>query len=393
MKIMLVHNFYQHPGGEDRVFAQERRLLESHGHDVVTYQRSNSEELGRSALQKLGLPMKLYWAADSYRCVQALLGKETPQVVHVHNTFFQISPAIFSACYEAGIPVIQTLHNFRLLCPAATYFRNGQICEQCRESGLWQGVWHACYRESRAATAAVAIMLAMHRRARTWIDKVTLHIVLTQFSRRKFTEGGLPAEKIAVKPNFISPDPGAKKEPGDGAVFVGRFWPEKGVATLLRAWQHLRVPISLRILGDGPLRGKLEQMAYDWGLSNVTFLGHVDNDVSQAAIKNARMLIFPSENYENFPVTIIEAMACGTPVVCSRLGVMQEIVTDRVTGLHFTPGDEADLADKLTWAWGHPDEVEAMGRAARREYEQKYTAETNYAALMSIYQQAISASR
>jgi glycosyltransferase involved in cell wall biosynthesis len=236
----------------------------------------------------------------------------------------------------------------------------------------------------------VAFMLAMHRKARTWIEKVTLHIALTQFSRGKFAEGGLPVEKIVVKPNFVAPDPRPKKHIGDGAVFVGRFWPEKGIATLLRAWRQFRAPIPLRILGDGPLRGELERLASDLNLSNVTFMGHVGNDVTQAAIKNARVLVLPSENYENFPVTIVEALSCGTPVVCSRLGAMQEIVADKVTGLHFSFGNPEDLAEKVAWAWDHSGEIRDMGRAARLEYEQKYTAENNYATLMSIYQQALS---
>ncbi len=240
------------------------------------------------------------------------------------------------------------------------------------------------------ATAAVALMLAAHRKAGTWTKRVTLHIALTQFSRSKFTEGGLPAEKITVKPNFIAPDPGAKSDLGEGAVFVGRFWPEKGVATLLHAWGKLGTRIPLRILGDGPLRPELERLAADLNLSNVSFMGQVGSDVAQAAIKSARVLIFPSENYENFPMTILESMSCGTPVVCSRLGSMQEIVADKVTGLHFSPGNSEDLAEKVAWAWDHCAEIKDMGRAARLEYEQKYTAENNYATLMSIYQQAIS---
>jgi glycosyltransferase involved in cell wall biosynthesis len=390
LKIVLVHNYYQRPGGEDRVYAQERELLESHGHEVLTYQRNNSEALGLSPLKKMGLPGKIVWADDSYQQIKQLLRHEKPHLVHVHNTFFQISPAIFAACQEAGVSVVQTLHNFRLLCPAATFFRDGKVCERCREDGLWQSMRHGCYRESRGATAAVALMLAVHRKARTWIDKVTLHIALTQFSRYKFAEGGLPAEKIVVKPNFVAPDPGAKENIGEGAVFVGRFSSEKGLATLLRAWRKLRVPIPLRILGDGPLRGDLERLASSLNLSNVTFMGHVGNDVTQAAIKNARVLVLPSENFENFPVTIVEALSCGTPVVCSRLGAMQEIVAEKVTGLLFSPGNPEDLAEKVAWVWDHPGETKDMGRAARREYEQKYTAESNYSTLMSIYQQALS---
>jgi glycosyltransferase involved in cell wall biosynthesis len=391
MKIILVHNHYQLPGGEDRVFSQERQLLESHGHEVVVYQRSNKELLAYSPLQKLSLPKQLVWARDAHRQILALLRQERPHLVHVHNTFVQISPSIFAACREAGIPVVQTLHNFRLLCPAATFFRDGKICEECSESSLWRGVQHACYHQSHGATAAIALMLTVHRKARTWVDGVSLYIALTQFSRGKFTRGGLPAEKIMVKPNFVAPDPGEKNGGGHGAIFVGRLSPEKGIKTLLRAWRQLRTRVPLLIVGDGPMRGELEKMALELRLSQVTFLGQVSHAVAQAAIKNSQMLILPSECYENFPLTIIEAFSCGAPVVCSRLGAMQEIVSDGATGLHFTPGSPEELAERVAWAWDHPRQVKEMGSTARLEYEQKYTAEINYAALMSIYDQALSA--
>jgi len=373
------------------VFAQERKLLESHGHEVVTYQRSNKELLTCSRFERLNLPRKMVWAKDSHRDLTEVLRKEKPDVVHVHNTFVQISPSIFSACRQAGVPVVQTLHNFRLMCPAATFFRDGKICEECRESSLWRGIQHACYHQSHGATAAVALMLTVHRQARTWVNEVTVYIALSQFSRRKFTDGGLPAAKIRVKPNFVAPDPGERNGSGEGAVFVGRLSPEKGLKTLLQAWHHLPAPIPLQIFGDGPQRAELEQMASDLNLSSVTFRGHVNHDTTQTAIKNAHVLILPSECYENFPMTIVEALSCGTPVICSRLGAMQEIVTHLETGLHFTPGNPEDLAEKLAWAWDHPAKLENLGKAGRREYEQKYTAENNYSELMSIYDQAINA--
>lgn len=389
MKVILVHNSYQQPGGEDRVYAQECLLLESNGHEVVTYQRSNGELLEYSVLERLLLPKRVVWAEDARRQLLEVLRREKPDIVHVHNTFTQMSPSIFAACREAGVPVVQTLHNFRLLCPAATFFRDGRICEECMESTLWRSIRHRCYRQSAPATATVACMLMVHRWTRTWFESVTGYIALTQFARRKFAEGGLPAEKIAVKPNFVAPDPGIKERAGHGAVYVGRLSSEKGLKTLLRAWRLLRAPVPLQILGDGPLRGELERMASDLKLSQVAFLGHRNHATTQAAIKGAQLLVLPSECYENFPLTIVEALSCGTPVVCSRLGAMQEIVTDMETGMHFASGSPEDLAEKLEWAWSHPRQIEAMGKSARRDYEQKYTAEHNYTALMAIYQQVI----
>jgi glycosyltransferase involved in cell wall biosynthesis len=390
IKVALVHNYYQQPGGEDQVFSQERCLLESRGHKVVTYNRSNMELQDAPVLQKILLPGRMIWAEDARREFGELLRSEKPDVVHVHNTFMRISPSIFAACREAGIPVVQTLHNFRLLCPAATFFRQGKVCEECREVGLWRGIQHACYRESTFATAAVAAMIAVHRKAHTWMKGVTRFITLSQFARTKFVEGGLAGEKITVKPNFVAADPGTKDSQGEGAVFVGRLSPEKGVETLLEAWGRIPSRIPLRILGDGPLRRQLELAKSRLKLSHVAFEGHVSHMEALAAIKDARILVLPSECYENFPMTIVEALSCGTPVVCSRLGAMQELVTDGSTGLHFSPGSPDELADRVDWAFRHPHQTDEMGKAARWEYEQKYTADRNYSTLMNIYSQALS---
>lgn len=389
MKVLMVHNHYQEPGGEDVVYEQERKLLESRGHEVVTYQRWNSELLAYSPLQRLRLPIKTIWAGDVYHEILSLVLKERPNIAHVHNTFVQISPSVFSACREAHVPVVQTLHNFRLMCPAATYFRDGQVCEECDEFSLWKSVRHACYRGSSSATATIALMLAVHRTARTWINGVAGYIALTEFSKRKFVDAGLPADKIHVKPNFVTPDPGQKDNLGDFAVYVGRLSPEKGLQTLLCAWRQIRRPITLRIIGDGPMRTELERTASRFNLSTVSFLGHQRHDLTQAMIKCARLLILPSECYENFPMAVVEAFSCGTPVICSRLGTMQEIVSDCETGMHFTPGTPEELAEKIHWAWDHPEQAQAMGRAARRDFEKKYTADINYKELMAIYKQVI----
>jgi glycosyltransferase involved in cell wall biosynthesis len=391
MNILLVHNAYQQPGGEDVVFNQERQLLERDGHQVLTYCRSNSEIAGYSALKRLALVGQMVWARDTRREIASLLHSQKPDLVHVHNTFLMVSPSVYSACKEAHIPVVLTLHNYRLLCPAAAFFRSGRVCEECFEHSLWRGVLHGCYHDSCAETSAVALTLAVHRWRRTWSEMVDCFIALSGFSRQKFIEGGIPAEKMVVKPNFVYADPGCQAQSGDYALFIGRLSPDKGVVTLLTGWQRLQVRIPLRIIGGGPERDSLEAHATQMGLSDVRFLGQLPRDEVIAALKEARCLVFTSECYETFGMAIIEAFACGVPVIASRLGAIQEIVDDGRTGLHFNPGDPDDLAAKVEWLWTHPEETAAMGRAARAEYEAKYTAERNYQMLMEVYRRIIAA--
>ena len=389
MKILLVHNTYQQPGGEDVVFEQERRLLEQMGHTVVTYCRSNHEIEELSTIGRATLVMRTVWAGDTHQDFGALLVRENPDIVHVHNTFVMISPSIYSACREHGVPVVQTLHNFRLLCPGAQFFRDGKICEDCVEHSLWRSVWHGCYRDSRPATASVALMLAWHRRSGTWDELIDRYIALTEFARNKFIASGLPADKIVVKPNFVAPDPGAKQSPGAYAVFVGRISKEKGLHALLDAWDRLPKNCALQIIGDGPQRQELEQEAQRRGLSSIQFRGRLSHAETLAAIKGSFLLVMPSQWYEGFPMTIAESFACGTPVICSKLGAMEEIVNDTRTGLHFAPANAEDLAQKLAWAFAHPSEMAAMGRAARGEYEARYTPQRAYRQLLDIYEQTV----
>ncbi len=393
MKIIMVHNTYQQPGGEDVVFQQECANLSGAGHEVVLYQRSNFEIDKLSALGRLALPKNTIWSAATRREFGALLDRERPDIVHVHNTFVMVSPSIYSACRERGVPVVQTLHNFRLLCPGATFYRNGKICENCLEGSLWSSVRHGCYRDSKSASATVALMLATHRRLGTWRDSIDRYIALTEFSRDKFVSAGFAAHKIAVKPNFVGGDPGPRPESHDEthdfALFAGRLSPEKGLATLLDAWERLAVRCPLQIVGDGPDRAALEARVRNRNIPGITFRGSLPRAETLALMKTARFLIAPSIWYEGFPMVIAEALACGTPVICSRLGAMQEIIADGVTGMHFTPGDGEDLVRKVAHAWSHPDELAAMSRAARRDYEQNYTAEKNYELQMEIYRDAI----
>jgi glycosyltransferase involved in cell wall biosynthesis len=389
MKIVLVHNSYQHRGGEDVVFEQEKAMLERAGHSVVVFVRSNSEIREFTPIEQLALPINAVWAVGIKREFSRLLDRERPDVVHVHNTFVVISPSIYSACREHGTPVVQTLHNFRLMCPGALFFRDGRVCEDCVDGTLWNAVRHGCYRDSKSATAAVAFTLAWHRRQRTWQDSIDAYIALSAFARDKFIAAGFPADKVFVKPNFVDPDPGPRENAGAYALYVGRLSAEKGVSTLLRAWELLPAPLPLHIVGDGPERAALEAQVRARNISGVSFRGSLSRPDTFAAMKGARLTILPSTAYETFGMVIVESMACGTPVLCSRLGAMQEIVADQHTGLHFTPGDAEDLARKVAWGWRHPEALSAMGLAARGEYEKRYTARRNYALLMEIYEDAI----
>lgn len=387
MRILIVHNEYKFPGGEDVVVEQEEALLRQAGNQVALYRRNNRELDQQSSLQRLGRLPSAVWAWDAKAEISRILKEFNPEVVHVHNTLTMISPAVFWACHEAGIPAVMTLHNFRLYCPAGTFFRDGHVCEDCPQQSLWQGVKHGCYRDSRAATAAAALTLAVHRRLGTWMRAVEFYIAFHDFARRKMTEVGLPAEKILVKPNFVSPDPGQGAGNGGYALYVGRLTVDKGIPVLLAAWKRLNGRIPLMIAGEGPLQDLVAEAAQS--IPGITYRGRLPRAETLRAMKEARFLLFPSVWYEGFPVTIAESLACGVPVVASRMGAMEGLISDGQTGLHFVPGSGDDLAERALWLWEHPEKSREMGSAARAEYLAEYTAEKNYPVLMDIYRRAI----
>jgi glycosyltransferase involved in cell wall biosynthesis len=392
MKIVVVHNTYREAGGEDVVFENEKSLLRRNGHTVILYVRSNEELQDIYLVDRLTIAAQMIWSSKTRRAFAAILDAECPDIVHVHNTFMAISPSIYSACSERNIPVVQTLHNFRLLCPAGNFYRDGVICNECVTQNLLQSVRHGCYRNSRAATAGVALMLASHRALDTWRRSVARFIVLTEFAKRKFVDSGFPSDRFIVKPNFADHDPGERVGPGKYALFVGRLVENKGLRVLLNAWKELPEQYPLHIVGDGPDRSTLEAEGREGQLSRITFRGRLSREEVIEATKSACFLIVPSTLYEGLPMCIVESFACGTPVLCSRLGGLAEIVEDQLTGLHFNPGDPKDLARKVEWAWNHQLELSEMSRAARAKYETDYTAEKNYSLLMEIYEQALSTS-
>jgi glycosyltransferase involved in cell wall biosynthesis len=386
VRILLVHNRYQQPGGEDGVVKSEAAMLRSHLHQVALCEADN-DGIERP-LDRIATAFRCLWSPAAQRSFYRHLRDFGPDVVHVHNFFPLISPAVHHAAHNRGIPVVQTLHNYRLLCPASTLLRNGSVCESCTHQ--WypvSAVRHACYRKSRAATAAVANMLALHRAMGTWTNKVTRFIALTEFARRKFVSSGMPEDRISVKPNFLADDPGPGRGDGDYVLFVGRLSDEKGISCLLQAWKALRSKLRLIIVGDGPLAATVKDYASTD--RTVQWLGFLNRSEILELMGRAFALVFPSVWFEAFPLVLAEALAKGLPVIASDLGSMAEIIKHRKTGLLFAPGSPLDLASALHWAFDHRPEIQAMRENARLEFESKYTADINYRLLMSIYQAAL----
>ncbi|MGE3844882.1 MAG: glycosyltransferase [Vicinamibacterales bacterium] len=383
LKVLLCHSYYQQRGGEDESFEAEAALLEARGHDVVRFTRHNDALSQMPALEAARLT---FWNSAIHHDLGRTIARERPDVMHCTNTFPLISPSAHYAAAAAGVPVVQSLRNFRLLCPGAFFLRDGHICEDCALKPVaWPGVQHRCYRNSRAATAVVALAMAAQRTMQAWRQPVALYFTPSAFARSRFLAAGFPANRVAVKPNFVAPDPGIGPG-GDAVVFVGRLSAEKGVATLLSAWQRLAEPIPLQVIGEGPLADDVRAAAQTD--ARIQYLGRRPLTEVLHVLGHARAVVVPSIWYETFGRTVIEAFARGTPVVASRVGSLQELVDHGRTGLLAATGDADDLASSVRWLVQHPDEVGRMRAEARREYETRYTADTNYALLTGLYERA-----
>ncbi|WP_026733929.1 glycosyltransferase family 4 protein [Fischerella sp. PCC 9605] len=384
MHILTVHNKYQIRGGEDESQELERRTLQEYGHQVDLYEEDNNRVKSLNSVQ---MALRTIWSTEAYQVVKQKLQNSTYNIVHIQNFFPLISPSVYYAAKEQGVAVIQTLRNYRLLCPNALFFRNGQVCEDCLGKFIpYPGVLHGCYRENKMVTGGVAAMLTVHRAMNTWTQMVDIYITLTEFARQKMIQGGMPAEKIVVKPNFVHPDPGLGEGRGNYALFVGRLSVEKGLDTLLAAWEKLGGKIPLKIIGDGPLSE--EVIAAAKKNPQVEWLGRRPMTEVYTLMGEAMFLVFPSKWYETFGRVAVEAFAKGTPVIAANIGAIAELVESGRTGLHFRAGDAEDLAAKVEWLLANPAKLAQMRQEARAEFEAKYTADRNYQKLMEIYIQA-----
>lgn len=386
LRVLVAHNRYQQAGGEDAVFANEVTLLRSGGCEVETLEVSNDAIAGLAASAKAALGA-IYNRAGRAMTDRAI-ARFQPDIVHVHNFFPRLSPSIFDACAARGVPAVWTLHNFRIACANGLLFRDGKPCEDCVGRPPFPAIRHSCYRGSRAGSASVAAMIAWHRHRRTWQHKVARFIALSDFARDLVIKAGLPAERVCVKPNFVT-DPLPVAGPvrtRNGALFVGRLSREKGVATLIEAWRALP-GIPLTVIGDGPERAALERAAP----ANVQFAGQQPREAVLRSMAEAQAVVVPSEWYENFPMTVVEAMAVGTPVIASRTGALASIVTDGHDGAHFAPGNGDDLARTVRIAFADRPRLERMGAAARANWQSSMAPERNLAQLLAIYREAMAA--
>ena len=380
LRILIAHCRYRELGGEDMVVATEAELLKKRGHRVRLYERDNQDVNHMSRAQ---LACESIWSGRTSRDMSSVLAEFRPDIVHVHNTFPLISPSLYWAVDQAGIPLVQTLHNFRLLCPQAMLLRDGHVCEDCVGKLPWRAVTRRCYRHSAAASGVLGLMLGMHRGLGSFRHKVTRYIALNLFCLRKFVSGGLPAEKIVVKPNFVDLPP-PRENPRAGGLYVGRLAPEKGIKTLLNGLTRLPgTPFT--VIGEGPEAGAISAHP------GVSALGWQSQPIIYERMRRAAYLVIPSIWYENFPRTLVEAFACGLPVIASRLGALAELVHEGKTGLLFEPGSGQELSEKIAWATAHQDEMARMGTRARAEYEACYTPEKNYERLIEIYHDAMAA--
>jgi len=383
LRILICHNTYQQKGGEDTVVDAEYQLLHAHGHEVKKYIVSNDDIKGFAS--KISAAFSLNYSIESKNNLAAVLDKFRPDIVHFHNTFPLLTASVYDACIERHIPVVQTLHNYRFICPTALLMLHGKPCENSLRKSAYWAVRYKVYRQSFIGTFFLARMIEYHKKAGTWQKKVNRYIALTAFAKDKFVQAGFPASKVAIKPNFTSTDllPLPDKEQATFALFVGRVSEEKGIRTLLEAFNGMDIP--LKIAGNGPLLHELSKVS----CSHVEWLGEQTPSQISLLLRHAQFIIVPSLCYETFGMVMIEAFSQSLPVLCSNIGSMQEIVEDGVSGKHFVAGDVEDLQLKVRELFQSPSLCAQLGEAARYTYEQRYTPAANYEQLIKIYQEAM----
>ena len=389
MRVLIAHNRYQQPGGEDQVVRAEAAMLRHHGLCVEELAFDNEGIHGITG--QLRAAANSFFSPSAYRRVQQAIRLFQPDLLHIHNFMPTLSPAVFFAGRHGRVPIVQTLHNYRLICAKGTLYRDGRPCEKCSEQNSFlPGVALGCYRGSRLGSAVVGGTVALHASLGTWQNRVDRYIALTEFAAEKLGRQRVPFDRVRVKPNFV-PDRGTGSGDQQVALFVGRLSEEKGIGTLLAADAAHALPLPVVIVGDGPLREQVKAACARPG-SRLTAVGHENPAQVLERMKRAAVLLVPSVWYEGFPVSVVEALSVGVPVIASNLGGLPEIVPHGECGLLHAPGDAASLVEALHTFQAMPAEQKVKLRiTSRKRYMDRYSEGINYAQLNDIYAQAITA--
>lgn len=381
--VLMAHNYYQVPGGEDTVFHNEINVLEKNGHKVTKYTRHNDEIKG-GVLSKLKLGIDTIFSFKTYKEVKKLIDENEIDVVHVHNTLPLISPSIYYAARAKKVPVVQTIHNFRLLCPGATFTRNGEICEDCVSKCLEQSLKHRCYRDSLTQTFIMYAMLKFHRIIGTY-NKIN-YITLTNFNKNKLLNLVKDESKIYVKPNFVEKRDKVERALEDYFVYIGRLDDIKGINFLVEAWKEIDKNIDLYVIGTGPEEEKVKKFIKENDIKNIKMLGFMQREEAFKIIQKSRAIIVPSKWYEGFPMTIAESFSLGVPVIGSKVGNIESIIDDRTSGLLFEMNNKTSLKEIIDHIFYNKEKNEELGENAYKTFYKYYTDENNYKTLSSIYQ-------
>ena len=381
MRILQVHNHYQQYGGEDAVVKAEGELLKSQGEEVFLYERSNAEIQNQNPFRQFQTFTHLSFSSQSYREIKKILREIKPDICHVYNTFFMITPAVYQACAEDEVPVVQSLYNYRWMCANAIFLREGKNCEECLEHSRLRAIQHGCYKNSRFMTAIVVRM-----QNDNWKNKIfgqpSAYITATEFTKRKYTQAGIPAEKILVKPHFMDVSREERQENQRHALYIGRISEEKGIRVLLKAWRNFK-DVPLKIIGQGPLLDEVRNTVRQENL-NAEVLGYCSDEDYIRCLKSSKFVVVPSICHDNFPRTIVEAYAYGVPVIGSDLDGIREYIKEKKSGFLFTPGDPRSLSAKI-YDLLKSDHA-TLGANARSEFELHYTGQRNYEILKDLYE-------
>lgn len=389
-KVLIVHNYYQIPGGEDTVVENESNMLRENGHDVVFYTRHNNEIKNRNVLDKIKLFFESIFSIKTYREVKKIIKKENIDIVHVHNTLPLISPAVYYAAFKSKVPVVQTIHNFRLLCPGATLTRNGKICEDCMHDGLCSALKHKCYRNSFFQTLSMVVSLKVHRILKTY-QKIDGYIALTQFNKNKLLNLVKDKDKVYVKPNFVKCTDSKKyqkRETENYFVFIGRLDKLKGIDLIVESWIDIK-DVELIVIGDGPLKKELETYVKKNNIANIKLLGFMKREEAFEIIKRSKAIIMASQWYEGFPMTIVESFSLGVPVIAGNIGNLGAIITHNKNGVLFEHDSKKDLKNKINMLINNKDLNETLNEGAFKTFVENYDDKINYRYLYDIYYELI----